>query len=147
MGDVENWKPVVGWETRYVVSSDGRVRSNERGELKQHLNDAGYLSVWLYNERGRRRRTIHTLVAEAFIGPRPEGLQVRHLDGDKSRPDVSNLAYGTSSENHYDAVKHGTHAMANRKTCPQGHPYDATTPDGRRYCKRCKREKTARSRA
>jgi len=84
----------------------------------------------------------HRLVALAFLGPRPEGAVVRHLDGDPLRPHAENLAYGTKSENLVDQVAHGTHPTASRNHCPQGHAYDETNTrlyDGRRYCKACYR--------
>lgn len=47
-------------------------------------------------------------VAETFLGPRPAGAVLRHLDGTRDNDAVSNLAYGTPVENFDDAVKHGT---------------------------------------
>ena len=41
----------------------------------------------------------HVIVARLFIGPRPDGLVVMHLDDDKDRNMVSNLQYGTHKEN------------------------------------------------
>jgi hypothetical protein len=47
-------------------------------------------------------------VLEAFIGPRPENCEVRHLDGDPSNNRLDNLAWGTKAENQADKVRHGT---------------------------------------
>lgn len=57
-----------------------------------------------------KARTIHQLVAEAFIGPRPEGLETCHNDGDPTNNHVGNLRYATHAENAADMVKHGTQA-------------------------------------
>lgn len=52
-------------------------------------------------------RTVHTLVAETFIGPRPEGQQVRHLDGVRWNNNAWNLEYGTAVQNASDRNYHG----------------------------------------
>lgn len=63
------------------------------------MRDAGGVS---------RTRTIHKLVAEAFIGPRPEWAQlVRHLNGVKTDNHWTNLAYGTLQDNADDMLRLG----------------------------------------
>lgn len=57
---------------------------------------------------GKKRHSVHVLVAEAFFGPRPTGMVVRHLNGDASDNRPSNLAYGTQSDNIADCFRHGT---------------------------------------
>ena len=42
---------------------------------------------------------VHTIVAYAFLGERPLGLDINHLDGNKRNNDASNLQYVTKSEN------------------------------------------------
>jgi hypothetical protein len=103
---IEIWKPVVG-HADYEVSSIGRVRSLLRGVrvLRPGLASNGYLTVAL---RGRKTRTAHSLVAEAFIGPRPIGEEVRHLDGNRANNSAVNLVYGTRVENRADSDRHGT---------------------------------------
>ena len=51
---------------------------------------------------------MHILVLETFVGPRPEGMQCRHLDGDETNNHISNLCWGTVAENHRDKILHGT---------------------------------------
>ena len=105
----ECWRPVVGYEGKYEVSSKGRVRSfvrNKKGHLlKPGLTSVGYPSVAL--GRGNTR-LVHCLVAEAFLGVCPEGQEVRHLDGSRSNNNPNNLKYGTRADNVRDAKKHGT---------------------------------------
>lgn len=48
--------------------------------------------------------TIHSLVAAAFIGPRPEGLVINHKDGNRLNNVVENLEYCTYSENYRHAL-------------------------------------------
>lgn len=119
---VEFWKPVHGYEGAYEVSSLGLVRSLPRyvkhksghtqhapGRLlKQILGSHGYPTVCLSAGGKAVRRTVHSIVAEAFIGPRPDGQLVRHLDGNALRPVADNLCYGTPKENQTDRFEHGT---------------------------------------
>jgi DNA invertase Pin-like site-specific DNA recombinase len=51
---------------------------------------------------------VHQLVLLTFVGPLPEGQEVRHLNGDRSDNRLENLCYGTRKENANDAVEHGT---------------------------------------
>lgn len=51
---------------------------------------------------------IHRLVLEAFVGPRPDGLEARHRDGDPTNNRLDNLLWGTSSDNENDKRRHGT---------------------------------------
>ena len=154
---MEIWKPIPGYKG-YEASDLGRVRSwrgrwgrTEPRLLALRLSN-GYPGVGLYKDDGvsRDARSVHSLVAQAFIGPRPEGYEVRHLNGDRTDNRLSNLAYGTPSENKLDAVSHGTHHMASRTCCAQGHPYDEDNTyirkGGGRDCRACNRER-ARSRA
>lgn len=148
------WKPVVGYEDLYAVSSTGLVKRTAEGPatfagriLKPALTRGGYLTVRLYRNGVGTGRTIHRLVAFAFIGPEPEGCEVCHNDGNPANNDVANLRWDTRSSNTLDTVKHGTNYLASKTHCPQGHPYDDSntgyTPSGHgssgRICKECKR--------
>lgn len=105
---MERWLDVVGYEGLYRVSDLGRVSGPRRRVLAAPPNRRGYPQVGLY-KAGQRRRTVfvHQLVAAAFIGPRPEGQECLHRDGDSGNPVLSNLRYGTHSDNLLDAVAHG----------------------------------------
>ncbi len=77
--------------------------------LKPKTNKvSGYLSVQLNAPHGNSTRTVHTLVAEAFIGPRPAGLEVCHEDGVPANCDKDNLRYDTPKNNRADSIRHGT---------------------------------------
>jgi hypothetical protein len=118
----ETWKSVVG-HAGYEVSDLGRVKSSLRGGriLRPGIASNGYPTVAL--GRGKTR-TIHSLVAEAFIGPRPDGQEVRHKDGNRRNPAALNLSYGTRTQNIYDAVAHGTWlSPARLKHCKQLRSY------------------------
>ena len=108
----EEWRVHPEW-TDYEVSDRGRVRRVTGGSgaipyavLKGSFNkDTGYRGVRLY---GLHSHTIHKLVLEAFRGPRPHGMEARHLDGDGTNNRLSNLCWGTHAENYADRIRHGT---------------------------------------
>ena len=101
--------------TGYAVGDDGSVltcKANgadylDHWEYKELNLSAGYLSVSMSVDGKAMQKKIHWLVAEAFLGPRPAGLQVLHADGDRSNARLDNLSYGTSLENGLDTRKHG----------------------------------------
>lgn len=142
------WRPVVGYEANYRVSSDGQVKSLPRnttrgGFLRAAIGKQGYPEVSLWLAGRSRTFKIHQLVAAAFLGPRPEGLVVRHLNGNPADNRLSNLCYGTPEENGLDSVAHGTNRNAAKTRCPAGHEYDESntySPPSRprqRYCRTC----------
>lgn len=118
----EIWKPVLGFEGLYEVSSCGRVRSLPRlvecvGPVKgRYLSrkpgtilrpgrmSGGHLSVVLGRDGGSR--TVHSLVLAAFCGPTPPGQEIRHKDGNPANNKLSNLEYATRSRNGQDKKWH-----------------------------------------
>ncbi len=52
-------------------------------------------------------QAIHTLVLLAFVGPCPEGMECRHLDGTRTNCALANLCWGTRAENVADQRRHG----------------------------------------
>lgn len=118
------WKPIPGEENRYEVSDTGMVRSLDRttiskvnavrhfsGQLlKQRSDSSGYLIVRLTDKKNIR---VGVLVLLAFIGARPFGFQCCHGDGNRRNNKLSNLRWGTRSDNGKDAVKHGTNFTPN----------------------------------
>lgn len=112
----EEWRPVVGWEHLYEVSSLGRVRSLPRliacppsisvtgyTIRKQHILKAspdshGHLIVVLCDNNYRRTTPIHLMVAAAFIGQRPDGCDTHHQNEDKTDNRVRNLEYLTRGD-------------------------------------------------
>lgn len=68
-----------------------------------------YLSVALSEGGKRTTKQVHRLVAEAWIGPCPNGQEVCHGEGGQLDNSVSNLRYGTRSDNGLDKRRDGTH--------------------------------------
>lgn len=91
----EIWKPVVGYEGLYEVSSYGRIRSLKRKVphiMKPFNNGYGYLKVSL-NNNGQKTFFVHRLIAETFI-PNPNNLPtVDHIDRNKMNNCIENLRW------------------------------------------------------
>ncbi len=140
---METWLPVPGWSD-YEVSDLGRVRSRKYGFwmiMGGQPQPGAYPRVRLSDGTRRRAFGVHQLVLLAFVGPCPPGQLVRHLNGHADDPRLVNLAYGTPSQNSYDAVRHGTHpGLDKRRRCANGHPQGADTVvhlGSRTMCRRC----------
>lgn len=126
----ETWKPVVGSAGRYDVSDLGRVRANrwttrtangQTRTYRPHIMSTyveartGYLALRLTIDGKTVLRRVHTLVAEAFIGPRPDGAVVCHNDSDPSNNSLSNLRYDTHLGNSGDMVAAGNSTFGERQ--------------------------------
>lgn len=105
---MEIWKRVPG-ASGHEVSSLGRVRNRYTGALLRPALAAGgqYPSVEIRLDGPSQARYVHEMVCSAFHGPRPEGGQVRHLDGDPNNCEVTNLSWGTAKQNAADKIAHG----------------------------------------
>lgn len=73
-----------------------------------------YLLATLYSRGRKLSKPVHRLVLETFIGPPPEGCVCRHLNGNRQDNRLSNLRWGTPSENAEDRRMHGTMPMGER---------------------------------
>jgi hypothetical protein len=105
---MEQWRDIPGYEGRYRVSSEGRVLSLKgRPKLLRPGLRSGYPSVVLAVDRVKVNRTVHALVLLAFVGPRPDGAECLHCDGNRLNNHLSNLRYGAHAENQRDMVLHG----------------------------------------
>jgi hypothetical protein len=114
----ERWRAVPG-HPGYEVSDLGHVRSyrNRQGHpsITPRVLSPGTVQGYQQIKLGRSRQTkVHILVLEAFVGPRPEGLLCRHLDGNGMNNQLSNLRWGTAEENYADRHLHGTHNTGSR---------------------------------
>lgn len=86
------WKPIVGYESFYEVSSDGLIWSCHRSKLLKLVpGKDGYLGVSLSKYGYVKRVQVHLLVLTAFVGPRPNGLIACHKDGNNLNNQFDNL--------------------------------------------------------
>lgn len=120
---VEEWRPVVGFDGHYSVSSLGRLRSDKTGKYLSlnSLMASGYVKASLHRDGVREQTSVHRVVAKAFLD-NPEGLdEVNHLNGDKTDNRVINLAWCSRSEN----VDHGYYQLGHLV-----HPVKAIPAEG-----------------
>lgn len=87
----------------YEVSNFGNVRNKTTGTVRKLTNRNGYEKVRLNN----KDEAVHRLVADAFFDGYHDGLQVNHIDGNKSNNHLGNLEWVTSSENIKHAYRTG----------------------------------------
>lgn len=91
-----------------LVCSDGTLIGRRGHALRSWTDKKGYQHVSLYVDGKSKRFARHVLVAEAFHGPRPEGMEVRHLNGVPGDCRAVNLAWGSQAQNMADRVRLGT---------------------------------------
>src|SRR3990167_8620194 len=124
----EQWRPVVGYEDMYEISSFGNVRGLDRiikrckcGEplvyknarpIKWIIRSDGYPRVSLSRDNKYRQFLVHRLVLETFVGKAPKGTEGGHENGIRNDPRLSNLRWDTRPNNHYDRWAHGTMNLA-----------------------------------
>ncbi len=117
----EVWR-TVDEAPEYSVSSLGRVRRDAAfdrlgrrvctagGIIKPRTSNGrtAHLVVTLSSGGRRLDRLVHRLVADAFLGARPEGCNfVCHVDGDAGHNHALNLYWGNGTTNAHDRTMHG----------------------------------------
>jgi len=122
---LEIWKQIVGYEKTHQVSNFGHVRrlhhvivaktgqnQTRRAMMLCRTPDSdGYYQVKVAG----KSRAVHTLVAEAFHGPRPDDKETCHNDGNLKNCRWDNLRYDTHKGNAADRKKHGTELIGSRR--------------------------------
>ena len=125
----EVWKDVIGWEGIYQVSDMGRVKridTTSGTKIEKYLRDKkprGYVLVTLKHRGTIKNTSIHSLVADAFIGPRPAGYEINHINGVKDDNRLSNLEYVTPKDNIAHArdilgYRYGYHSRPKKEITP-----------------------------
>jgi len=100
-------KKILGFDN-YTIDDLGNIYGPNKKlkSVRKHHKD-GYLYVRLKKNGQSFHKAVHRLMAITFLGPKKNGLEVRHLDGNKYNNNLINLSYGTRAENLLDDVKHG----------------------------------------
>lgn len=97
---MEVWKPIRGYEGRYLISNLGNIISCYTGEKMSFGKDkSGYYIVNLSNTRGRKTQLVHRLVARTFIEKKNGFNEVNHINENKNDNRVENLEWVSHSEN------------------------------------------------
>ena len=123
----------------YLVSSEGRMA--KLMSLTPSKNGYVQLSIPLAKgAKTRVRRYLHDLILTTFVGPRPKGAVARHLNDIRTDNSVDNLAWGSRSENQFDAFRNGRRVHISE--CQHGHPlrgWNASKDtDGGTRCRACR---------
>ena len=108
----EIWKPVKGFESKYEISSFGRIKNKKTNHIYRFTNQYGdYFVISLYKNEKRITKRVHRLVAEAFI-PNPNNYPcVNHKDLNKQNNRIDNLEWCTYSHNTIDAINKGANTI------------------------------------
>lgn len=108
----EEWRAIADWPA-YEISNLGRIRrktpyrSTYAGRILRPYLSKGYYAIRVSTNGKYKARVIHALVAEAFIGPRPEGAIINHKDTNKTNNCADNLEYTTWAGNTRHAYENG----------------------------------------
>ena len=131
---MEEWREIPGSE--YSVSSEGRVASRHRGgRILRPGNRNGYLMVVLQGNGNVLYRSIHILVATAFLGPRPTPRhQVNHKNGIRIENRVENLEWVTARENKRHSIDVLGRKAAHGKALPQAKVTETEVREIRARC-------------
>lgn len=106
----EEWRPIPGFEGIYSASTLGRIR-HEQGSyrprtrlMKPVTASYGYRRVRLFRDHASRVMLIHRVIMLTFVGPRPTGMHIDHVNGVRHDNRFANLEYVTPAENNRRAV-------------------------------------------
>lgn len=98
-------------DTKYYASSTGDVFRENNGTYRKmckiKTKKQRYCSVKICHKGNIDTTNVHVIVARCFIGIRPNGYQINHIDGNRLNNNVLNLEYCTASENINHAFKLG----------------------------------------
>ncbi len=100
---MESWK-IIKHMDRYEVSDLGRIRNRKTKRPVRSYSSKGYTLTNLYTDRGRVHGRVHRLVAEAFVGKLLEGLDVDHINRDRSDNRAVNLRICLSKLNQANKI-------------------------------------------
>lgn len=89
--------------SQYSASKEGDIWSlvmNKPRIMKQCMSTTGYPMVSLWIDGRKKTKKTHQYIAQAWLGDRPEGMQVCHNDGVRTNNSVENLRYDTPKSNY-----------------------------------------------
>lgn len=94
---------IKGYEGKYKINESGIIINKKGHAMRTAVSNSGYLRVCLEEKDSTNRinESVHRLVAKTFIendDPVNKNV-VMHLDNDRLNNHISNLKWGTQSEN------------------------------------------------
>jgi len=90
----EKWRDINGYDGVYQVSDLGQVRNTQSNKILHPTRlTNGRIYVTLSSEGFQKKCTIHSVVADVFLGECPAGHEIRHKDGDCTHNELLNLEY------------------------------------------------------
>ena len=101
------WKDIVSVDSHYEISVTGMVRDKITRKIHKIFLRQTYPSVTLKKNGKSRQFLLHRLLLLTFIGCPKKGEECRHLDGNPLNYNLSNLKWGTHTENMCDIKRHG----------------------------------------
>ena len=109
MMETEEWKTIEEFP-QYEISNTSLIRHKTTGYIRKPSPSKRGYPVVSMNKNGKQYlRTVHTLLAKAFI-PNPDNKpQINHIDGNKWNNNLDNLEWVTSYENIMHARNTGLH--------------------------------------
>ena len=167
------WRDIPGYEGIYKVSAEGHVWSVRRPHTRSrvfYLNGEvltsswigghlltpsedkdGYLHVALCRDGSAKTLRVHRLVLEAFIGPRPKGMECCHANDVPDDNRLENLRWDYPKMNVADRIKNRRKATLRgpRTHCKVGHeltPENSIWPTPKSMTPRCRECERARDR-
>ena len=109
---IEEWKPIKGFEG-YYISNLGRVKSTRSFKgtketiLKGSFNQQGYKVITMMKDNKAYTKTLHRLLAIAFIPNLNNYCCINHKDGNKLNNNLNNLEWCSYSYNNTEAYRIG----------------------------------------
>jgi hypothetical protein len=98
--------------TNYEISTEGRIRHTaDLRIIPQHKINSGYLKVSLWIDGQQVQKLVHRMVCESYHQQELVGLEVNHIDGNKTNNALTNLEVVTRSEN----IRHSYEILGNKK--------------------------------
>lgn len=88
----------------YEVNENGTILRNVKSKkqikifLDTHYSKSGYYAAFIRHKGKPKRVMIHKIVAECWLGDKPDGLEIDHIDRNTKNNHYSNLRYVTHSE-------------------------------------------------